>query len=289
MANDPRYNQLTAESLPLETRNLKDFFESNKPSPDGRKLNNPWKMAKPSKRVANCPTTMWIYNVSPRRHAISSLPGMSKVLPECPVGSDGKRIAPYGHPLPIKEITLDYASRGDYKLDAIEVDDIDLASNIVCPSCQGQGTNCKDTADLRIWGVFYSTHNPAEPVDAAFEAELALANQRLNKTCSNLIKIADNMYENPKNRWQVEGKYGEVYAMAAKHMSIKRPWCTPLADMDNCPGCGQTNPKAAMVCSQPTCGIILDYDKALKYGKITQEQFNAAVSRGVAKFPEVAQ
>jgi hypothetical protein len=69
--------------------------------------------------------------------------------------------------------------------------------------------------------------------------------------------------------------------MAAKYMKVKRPWCTPLADMSSCPGCGQTNPNGAMVCSNGTCGIILDYDKALKFGKITRGEFDEAVSSGL--------
>lgn len=267
MANDPRYSKLTGDSLALDTANLKGMLEDQVNNP--RRGKTPWQLDRPSKRVLNCPVTMWIYNVSPRTHQISSLPGMPRILPSAKEGEA------YGAPLAIKEVTLDYASRGDYKLQAIEVDDDDLAGNIVCPTCQGNGANCSDSGDLRMWGVFASRNNPPTA------EELATANRRLSETFSNLVKIADTLYEDPKRRWQVSGTNGEVYRMAAKAKKIQRPWCTVLADMVACPGCGQTNATGAMVCSSTTCGIILDYDKALKYRKITKEEYDAAVADGL--------
>lgn len=268
MATDTRYNELTAESLPLERANLKDMLEQqvNNPRKTGQ---GPWRIDAPSRRVRECPITMWIYNVGPRNVPISALPGMPNVLPAAPEGHE------YGVPLPIREITLDYAGLGDYKLKAVEVDDIDLAGPIVCPSCNGRGASCKESHDLRRWGVFYSHSNPPK------ESELATARRQLGDTFSDLIKIADSLWEDPKKRWQVEGANGNNYRMAAKYKKIERPWCTLLADMVSCPGCGGTNSKGAMVCSQGTCGIVLDYDKALKFGKISQDQFDEAVERGL--------
>jgi len=210
---------------------------------------------------------MWVYNVGPKAVPISTLPGMPRVLPPAPEGAE------YGVPLPIREITLDYAGLGDYKLKAVEVDDIDLAKAIVCPSCGGTGTACKESHDLRRWGVFYSYSNPPK------ESELATVNRQLGETFSDLIKIADSLWEDPKKRWQVEGANGNNYRMAAKHKKIERPWCMLLADMVACPACGRTNPKNSMVCDE--CDIILDYDKAMKFGKITQNQFEKAVERGL--------
>lgn len=281
MPNDARYDRLTPESMPLEKANVETLLKDTGFHTDHNKMKtSPWRMSKPSKRVANCLNTLWIYNISPRKHQISSLPGMPKVLGPCPYDDKGDPLAAFGPPLPIKEINLDYAGRGDYKLDCVEVDDIDLAGAIVCPSCNGVGANCKDTADLRIWGVFYSKHNPADPVDAEFRAELALAKERLSNTMSNLVKLADGLYEDPKQRWQLAGAYGNVYRMAAKYKKISRPWCTPLSDKESCPGCGQTNDRGAMVCSSGTCGIILDYGKALKFRKITQGEFDEAFAAG---------
>jgi hypothetical protein len=294
MASDSRYDRLTAESLPLEKANIENFLQDHgfNTEQGARMKNSPWKLSKPSRRVAQCGVTYWIYNISPRRHAISSLPGMPKVLGEA------REDKPFGNPLPIKEITLDYASRGDYKLDAQEVDDIDLVGAIICPSCSGKGHACKDTADLRVWGVFASQQNPSklvarkaaegwlfkssdgQPV-AEFQAAFDLATERLGNMMSNLVKFADNLWEDSKQRWQLSGAYGNVYRMAAKYKKIQRPWCTPLKDMETCAGCGQTNPNGAMVCSNATCGIILDYAKALRFRKITQQDFDEAYTSGL--------
>jgi hypothetical protein len=282
MASDPRYDRLTPESMSLEKTNVETLLKDTGFHTDHNKMkNSPWRMDKPSKRVANCPVTMWIYNISPRKHQISSLPGMPKILGACPYDGNGDPLAPYGAPLGIKEITLDYASQGDYKLKAVEVDDIDLVRAILCPSCNGEGMECKDTADLRIWGVFFSTHNPADPIDAKFQKELDVAKERLGNTMSNLIKIADGLYEDQKQRWQLAGAYGNVYRMAAKYKKIQRPWCTPLKDMETCPGCGNTNPNGAMVCSNKSCEIILDYAKALKFRKITQAEYDEVSLSGL--------
>jgi hypothetical protein len=288
MASDPRYDRLTAESLPLEAANINTLLSDRGFHTDhGAKLvKSPWRISTPSKRVANCPVTHWLVNVSPRRHAISSLPGMPKVLGECLPGK------PFGVPLPIKEITLDHASRGDYKLDAVEVDDTELVGNIICPSCQGQGTSCKDTADLRVWGVFGTTVDPktlgvrksGEDFifdNPEFQAQYTQARERLSNTMSNLVKIADNLYEDPKQRWQLQGAYGNVYRMAAKYKKIQRPWCTALKDMETCPGCGNTNPNGAMICSNTVCGITLDYKKALRFRKITQEEYDEVFTSGL--------
>ncbi len=280
--NDPRYSQLTADSLPLEQQNLGDLFKDRGFKENNRNFNKgPWKVPPPSRRVANCEVTMWIYNVAPRKHAISSLPGMPKVLAACPFDEKGNRLANYGAPLAIKEITLDYAGRGDYKLDAVEVDDVDLVRAILCPSCGGDQKDCRDTADLRIWGVFYSTHNPKDPVDAKFQAELDEANRRLSITMSQLVKVGDSLYEDQSKRWQLNGAYGDVYRMAAKYKKIQRPWCTPLSDKESCPGCGYTNERGAMVCAQGTCGITLDYKKALRFRKITQAEYDEVVEAGL--------
>lgn len=260
IVSDPRYDQI---NLDIEKTNVDTFLND-------RAKGNPWRIDKPSKRIANCPVTMWVYNVSPRKHAVSTLPGMPKVLPPCPPG------AKYGPPLPIKEITLDYAGMGDYKLKAVEVDDIDLAGAIVCGTCLGVGNGCKETSDLRRWGVFYSYNNPPT------EAELAKAHEHLSNTLSEFVKIADTLWEDPKKRWQVTGENGAVYRMAAKAKGgIQRPWCTLLADKEACVGCGYTNDIGAMVCSNQTCGIILDYKKALKFRKITKNEYAEAVADGL--------
>jgi hypothetical protein len=276
MPSNPLYDRLTPESMAAEKVNVETMLKDTGFHTDHNKMKaSPWRMSKPSKRVSGCPVTYWIYNTSPRKHNISSLPGMPKVLGPCP---EGKL---FGPPLPIREITLDYASRGDYKLEAVEVDDIELASNIVCPSCQGKGENCRETGDLRIWGVFYSTHNPADPITPEFQAELDLAKERLGNTMSNLVKLADGLYEDQKQRWQLAGAYGNVYRMAAKYKKIQRPWCTALKDMETCPGCGQTNPNGAMICSNAVCAIVLDYAKALKFRKITQEEYDEVFTSGL--------
>jgi hypothetical protein len=284
MPSDPRYDRLTAESMPLEKANVETLLKDTGRHTDnqGRATKSPWRMDAPSKRVSGCPITMWIYNIAPRKHQISSLPGMPKILGACPYDDRGKPLALYGPPIPIKEISLDYASQGDYKLKAVEVDDIDLVRAIICPSCNGQGQNCKDTADLRIWGVFYSSHNPNDPVDATFQAELDTAKARLTQTMSNLVKIADGFHEDQKWRnYHLGGANGAVYRMAAKYMGIQRPWCTPLKDMETCVGCGNSNPNGAMICSNPVCGIILDYAKALKFRKITQGEYDEAFQSGL--------
>lgn len=267
IVSDPTYDSITAPgAMDAEKRNVEAFLTDHDHA-SGRKK-SPWRIDAPSRKVRDAKVTMWIYNISPRRHAISALPGMPRVLDACPVGKE------FGTPLPIKEITLDYAGMGDYKLKAIEVDDIDLAGSIVCPSCLGVGS-CQDSADLRRWGVFYSYNNPPT------KEELSKAKERLSLTMSEFCKIADSLWEDPKKRWQVTGTNGDIYRLAAKYKGLQRPWCTPISDKKPCPACGQTTELGAMVCSNTTCGVLLDYKKALRFKKITQVDFDEAFESGL--------
>lgn len=267
IVSDPTYDSITAPgALEAEKRNVDNFLSDHD---FNGKRKSPWQLDPMSRRVREAKVTMWIYNISPRKHAISTLPGMPRVLDACPEGKA------YGTPLNIKEISVDYSGLGDYKLKATEVDDIDLAGAIVCPSCLGVGNGCNDSADLRRWGVFYSHNNPPT------KEELALAKHHLSNTLSEFCKIADTLWEDPNKRWQVTGANGEVYRMAAKHKGLQRPWCTAISDKKPCPACGATTELGAMVCSNTTCGILLDYKKALKFRKITQGEYDEALASGL--------
>ena len=266
--SNPTYDSITMPgALEAEKRNIDTFLQDHDHASGNKK--SPWRIDAPSKRIREAKVTMWIYNVSPRKHQISTLPGMPKVLGPCPEGAE------YGVPLAIREVTLDYAGQGDYKLKAVEVDDLDLAGSIVCPSCLGVGNGCQDSADLRRWGVFYSYNNPPT------KEELTKAHAHLSNTLSELCKIADSLWEDPKKRWQVTGANGDVYRMAAKAKGLQRPWCTPISDKTACPACGMTNENNAMVCSNLNCAILLNYKKALKFRKITQAEFDEALASGL--------
>lgn len=237
---------------------LRDYFEDHGLR-DGRRK-SPWQIPPTSRRVLEAPVTYWIYNVSPRRIALSPLPGNGKYLVGAKSGQE------YGKPYPIKEVTLDYAAGGDYKLHPFEVDAEDYIPALLYPTPG-------DSTDLRQYGVFASKHNPP------LKVELDAANAKLKETYFRLVKRADDLWENPKNRHEVNAS--PCYAEAAKALGItNRDWCKAFVQTTPCPACAGPLLPESVRCDKSSCGAILDWKKARRFGMVSKEQYDEAVEEG---------
>lgn len=244
----------------------KDNFTDGKMR-GGRKV-SPWKMPRLSKRITECKVTRYVHNVSPRKIEISTPPGMPNFLLPCKEGQK------FSKPLHIREITPDYASMGDYKLRAVEIDDINLSRAIVCPNCRTlKGRPCNDSSCRMRWGVFDS------PNAVPTEEELAKARGFYLGTCSDMVKIADQLWENPKDRWQVT--HSPIFRQCAKELKLVRPWCQAFMAQEDCSYCKQPVPKEAAKCPHAGCGAILNWEKARKGRIVSKAEYEEAVADGL--------
>ena len=98
--------------------------------------------------------------------------------------------------------------------------------------------------------------------DKPTSAELAQAKSKLVSYFQRLIPIADDLWTNPRSRWQIDNNA----RIAAKYLGIRREWAevSGIAGRIECPVCGEFVKPGVAKCSH--CGAILDAAKAAQYG-----------------------
>ena len=116
-------------------------------------------------------------------------------------------------------------------------------------------------ADLRRYGVFLVPAAAGEPT----EDDLAAAQARQDAFYLQQIQQADLIFSRSPHR---PDSITDVQRRAARTLGIDRPWLVKLTAMSECPACGGTVKAGAAVCRY--CGVILDEEKAAKFGIVRQ-------------------
>jgi hypothetical protein len=224
---------------------------------DGRATRNPWQYDALPDEIAKAPVQFYIYNVGPLTQIINAgSMGQHFLFPP----KEGEK---WGKPIEIKKYMVDWADQGDYKHKPIIMEGEYVAKEWVCPD-----GGKEPELDLRKWGVFYSKNNPPT------EAEIETARRYVHLQMDRLVKIADNLYQDPRRRPEITN----IYYIAAKHLMVERPWCTVSKEMARCEGCGKAVEQDVAKCG---CGAIRDWNKARKLRLVTKEEFEEAMADGL--------
>jgi hypothetical protein len=177
----------------------------------------------------------------------------------------------YGIPLEVHETELQTSNVGEFKIEHTYTDGFQFASDVVCPAGDSE-------CDLRPWGVFFTQY---EEGTSAFDEQVAQAYAALHKKYSQLIQIADALWDT--NMQTERKKITEIYRIAAREMSIERDWCHLLRPKKSCDACQRPMDVNGIKCPHQDCGVIYDWAKARKFRLCSKDQYDEAVAEGLVE------
>jgi hypothetical protein len=120
------------------------------------------------------------------------------------------------------------------------------------------------------WGFFASTNKIPTPM------EIDIAKDKLKKTLSRLVKVADVLQSDPATRKRIT----DIYRVAAERLGVVRPWYEPVSEQKFCPVCQEPVSIRAV---KHSCGAILNWNEAFRYALVTNEQYEHAIEEGWAE------
>lgn len=111
-----------------------------------------------------------------------------------------------------------------------------------------------DSGEGSFHGVFVAAG--PEPT----EDELASARGKLEAFHRSLVEAADLEWERSHNMLFIT----DLERRAARSLNLEKPWLYDPKPMADCPACGERIKPGVAVCR--TCGAILDFEKASRFG-----------------------
>lgn len=90
-------------------------------------------------------------------------------------------------------------------------------------------------------------------------ADIAEANERLDKFNMALVAQADRFWDDPKAHKEINA----LHRRSARRLNLKRDWLYEVQQLISCPACGESLKAGVAVCK--TCFCVIDDDKARKH------------------------
>lgn len=110
--------------------------------------------------------------------------------------------------------------------------------------------------DRRKQGWFMSQTNPPRDED------VERAQSIYREECSRLVAEADRFFAAQELK-----EIAEIHRRSARYIKqTSKPWMSVNQQMIDCPGCMQPIPAGSIVHRDPTCGCVLDWDRAIEFG-----------------------
>lgn len=151
---------------------------------------------------------------------------------------------------------------GENQLEYYPIPAIDIARDVVKTDCEDQG----------VW----ASESPTPE-----EADIVAAEEKQRAFFDKAIMIADGV-------WARHGDPTKISFHArvgASELNVRREWAKDTASMKPCSGCRELISKDAAKCGR--CGAVMDWDKAIALGMVTEEQYRFAQKRGLVEKADV--
>jgi hypothetical protein len=226
-----------------------------------RKLNEK-SLIRLDERLRKSGSPLYIFNVSPESYTTSLGSMGTWTIKGCEEGREYSEativpfIVPEALPTDLRK-AVERAEMG-----------IDVAKDI----CR-IGPTCSPAESLLKLGVFISE----SPVPS--KEKIAEANRNLQAEAARLVQEADNIVANGEPLINITRRH----RWASNFINQPRKWNeTDSGEKEKCPACQSPIAKGTVKCPQGHCGAILDWERALEFGMISEDTYQRHLERETA-------